>query len=148
MNKIILVGRLSQEPEMRTTTSGVSTCNFNIAVNRNYTNQEGEREADFFRVVTWRALAENVAKYCSKGKQVAVEGRLQNRTYEAEDGTTRYVTEVIAENVEFLGSTGTSNPQDTQNIEEAAKEVFGDNIIIENDTPAKKKTTKDDDLLD
>jgi single-strand DNA-binding protein len=145
MNKIILVGRLSQEPELMQTTTGISKCTFNIAVNRNFTNQEGEREADFFRVVTWRGLAENVAKYCAKGKQVAVEGRLQNRTYEAEDGTTRYVTEVIAENVEFLGSTGTSNPQDTQDIEEAAKEVFGDdtNIIIDNGTPA-----ADNNLLD
>ena len=130
MNKIILVGRLSQEPELRQTPSGVSTCTFNIAVNRNFTNQEGEREADFFRVVTWRGLAENVSKYCNKGKQVAVEGRVQNRTYEAEDGTVRHVTEVIADNVEFLGSTNAST-QSTQDIEEAAAEVFGDGVIIE-----------------
>lgn len=134
MNKIILVGRLSQEPELRHTPSGVSTCTFNIAVSRNFTNQEGERETDFFRVVTWRGLAENVAKYCNKGKQVAVEGRVQNRTYEAEDGTVKHITEVIAENVEFLGSSSNgSNPQDTQDIEEAAKEVFGDAVVIESD---------------
>lgn len=133
MNKIVLIGRLSQDPEMRTTASGITTCNFNLAVNRNYTNQEGEREADFFRIVTWRGLAENVAKYCAKGKQVAVEGRLQNRTYEAEDGTVRHITEIMADNVEFLGS----SPQSGKNIEEIGNEVFGEeNIIIDNGTPA------------
>jgi len=133
MNKIVLIGRLSQDPEMRTTASGITTCNFNLAVNRNYTNQDGEREADFFRIVTWRGLAENVAKYCAKGKQVAVEGRLQNRTYEAEDGTVRHITEIMADNVEFLGS----NPQSNKSIEETGNEVFGEeNIIIDNGTPA------------
>jgi len=137
MNKIVLIGRLSQEPEIRQTASGITTCTFNIAVNRRFTNQEGEREADFFRVVTWRGLAENVGKYCSKGKQVAVEGRVQNRTYEAEDGTTRYVTEVVADNVEFLGSSNGSNPQSDEDIEETAKDVFeGSNIIIDNGDPA------------
>ena len=89
---------------MRTIASGNATTSFTIAVNRNFTNQNGEREADFINCVAWRKQAENVAKYCTKGSQVAVEGRIQTRSYDAQDGTKRYVTEVVADNVTFLGS--------------------------------------------
>lgn len=104
MNKVILIGRLTRDPEMRTTTTGNTTASFTIAVSRPFTNQQGEREADFINCVVWRKQAENVSKYCSKGSQIAVEGRLQTRSYDANDGTKRYVTEVIADNVTFLGS--------------------------------------------
>ena len=104
MNKVILIGRLTKDPELRTIASGNATTSFTIAVNRNFTNQNGEREADFINCVAWRKQAENVAKYCTKGSQVAVEGRIQTRSYEAQDGTKRYVTEVVADNVTFLGS--------------------------------------------
>ncbi len=104
MNKVILIGRLTRDPEMRTTTTGNATASFTIAVSRPFTNQQGEREADFINCVVWRKQAENVSKYCSKGSQIAVEGRLQTRSYDANDGTKRYVTEVIADNVTFLGS--------------------------------------------
>lgn len=135
MNKVILIGRLSQDPEMRTTPNGVATTTFSVAVSRNFTNQNGERETDFFRCVAWRKQAENIAKYCQKGSQVAVEGRLQNRNYEAQDGTRRYVTEVIADNVSFLGSRGdasssnSSAPQEMGNdveINEASNDPFAD----------------------
>ena len=89
---------------MRTTQSGLTNTTFTVAVSRNYTNQNGERDADFFNCVTWRKQAEIVAKYCTKGTQVAVEGRLQTRSYDAQDGTKRYVTEIVVENIEFLGS--------------------------------------------
>ena len=103
MNKVILIGRLTRDPEMRTTPSGVATTSFSIAVQRNYANAQGDREADFINCVAWRKQAENVAKYCTKGSQVAVDGRIQTRNYDAQDGTKRYVTEVIADNVTFLG---------------------------------------------
>ena len=104
MNKVILIGRLTKDLELRTIASGNATTSFTIAVNRNFTNQNGEREADFINCVAWRKQAENVAKYCTKGSQVAVEGRIQTRSYDAQDGTKRYVTEVVADNVTFLGS--------------------------------------------
>ena len=109
MNKVILIGRLARDPEMRTTPSGVATTSFTIAVQRNYPNAQGDREADFISCVAWRKQAENIAKYCSKGSQVAVEGRIQTRNYDAQDGTKRYVTEVIADNVTFLGGRSTSS---------------------------------------
>lgn len=108
MNKAILIGRLTRDPELRTTTSGISSTSFTVAVSRTYTNQNGEREADFINCVAWRKQAENIAKYCKKGSQVAVEGRIQTRSYDAQDGTKRYVTEVLADNVTFLGAKGTS----------------------------------------
>ena len=109
MNKVILIGRLARDPEMRTTPSGIATTSFTIAVQRNYANAQGDREADFISCVAWRKQAENIAKYCSKGSQVAVEGRIQTRNYDAQDGTKRYVTEVIADNVSFLGGRSTSS---------------------------------------
>ena len=109
MNKVILIGRLARDPEMRTTPSGVATTSFTIAVQRNYANAQGDREADFISCVAWRKQAENIAKYCSKGSQVAVEVRIQTRNYDAQDGTKRYVTEVIADNVTFLGGRSTSS---------------------------------------
>ena len=109
MNKVILIGRLARDPEMRTTPSGVATTSFTIAVQRNYANAQGDREADFISCVAWRKQAENIAKYCSKGSQVAVEGRIQTRNYDAQDGTKRYVTEVIADNGSFLGGRSTSS---------------------------------------
>ncbi|HOP65614.1 MAG TPA: single-stranded DNA-binding protein [Bacilli bacterium] len=104
MNKVILIGRLTKDPELKTLASGVSNVAFSIAVQRNFTNQNGEKEVDFINCVAWRRQAENLAKYCSKGTQVAVEGRMQVRNYDAQDGTKRYVTEVICDNVTFLGS--------------------------------------------
>ncbi len=108
MNKCILIGNLTRDPELRTTTStGVSVCSFTIAISRrnsrNSANGENARqEADFIPIVTWRELAENCAKYLRKGSQVAVYGSIQTRTYDAQDGTRRYVTEVVAAEVKFL----------------------------------------------
>lgn len=103
MNKCILIGNLTKDPELRTTAStGVSVCTFTIAVSRRFDNQKGEREADFIPIVVWRAQAENCAKYLRKGSQVAVSGSIQTRSYEAQDKTRRYVTEVIADEVKFL----------------------------------------------
>ncbi len=145
MNKVILIGRLSQDPEMRTTPNGVATTTFNIAVSRNFTNQNGERETDFFRCVAWRKQAENIARYCHKGTQVAVEGRLQTNNYEAQDGTRRYSTDIVCDNVSFLGSRGDSTnqnssaPQNMENdveVNEASEDPFkdfGDEVTLTDD---------------
>ena len=119
MNKVILIGRLTKDPELKTTGSGIATVAFSIAVQRNFTNQNGEREADFINCVAWRRQAENIAKYCKKGTQVAVDGRIQVRNYDAQDGTKRYVTEVICDNVTFLGSKG-GNPTNNSGYEPSA----------------------------
>ena len=137
MNKVILIGRLTRDPEMRTTTTGNATASFTIAVSRPFTNQQGEREADFINCVVWRKQAENVSKYCSKGSQVAVEGRLQTRSYDANDGTKRYVTEVIADNVTFLGSRagGSPIPESSSNTSSYAvnNAVPNNNGMVNND---------------
>lgn len=103
MNRTILVGRLTADPELRTTPQGIATTRITVAVNR-MPNANGERVADFINVVVWRRQAENVSKYCQKGSLVGIDGRIQTRSYDATDGTKRYVTEVIADNVTFLGS--------------------------------------------
>ncbi len=104
MNKAILIGNLANDPESRTTASGIAQCTFRLAVSRRFANQQGVRETDFFPIVCWRQTAELCARYLSKGRKVAVEGSIQTRSYDAQDGTKRYVTEIIADNVEFLGS--------------------------------------------
>ena len=104
MNKAILIGNLANDPESRTTASGIAQCTFRLAVQRRFANQQGVREADFLTIVCWRQTAELCSRYLSKGRKVAVEGSIQTRSYDAQDGTKRYVTEIIADNVEFLGS--------------------------------------------
>ena len=104
MNKVILIGNLSRDPELTTTNGGVSVCRFTIAVQRRFQNAEGERDADFINIVVWRAQAEHCHKYLRKGSKCAIDGRLQTSSYEAQDGTRRYVTEVVADNVEFVGA--------------------------------------------
>ena len=109
MNKVFLIGRLTRDPELRYTGNNTAVASFTIAVNRTYTNQAGEREADFIPVVVWRRQAESVKNYLSQGSQVAVEGRLQVRNYDDQNGQRRYVTEVIADSVEFIGSKRDNN---------------------------------------
>ncbi len=104
MNKVFLIGRLTRDPELRYTGSNVPVTTFSLAVNRPFSNQAGEREADFINIVVWRKQAENVKNYMSKGSQVAIDGRIQTRTYDDQNGQKHYVTEVVADNVEFLGS--------------------------------------------
>ena len=107
MNKVILIGRLARDPEARTTTTGKSVTSFTIAVDRRFARRDGndgQPTADFIPIVTWNKLAEICGNYLSKGRRVSVEGRIQVRTYDAQDGSKRYVTEVIADDVEFLDS--------------------------------------------
>lgn len=131
MNKVVLIGRLTRDPELRSTPSGVNAANFSIAVNRTFKNKDGVVEADFFNVTAWRKLAENVSKYCVKGTQVCVEGRLQNRSYDAQDGTKRYVTDVIADNVEFLSRANANNNSNNGYYQDVPAEEPVDNSPIE-----------------
>ncbi len=103
MNKAILIGNLVADPEARTTQSGISQSTFRIAVQRRFANQQGVREADFFTVIAWRQTADFCNRFLSKGRKVAVEGSIQNRSYDAQDGSKRYVTEIIADSVEAVG---------------------------------------------
>ena len=104
LNRVILIGRLTKDPELRYTPAGVAVTQFTLAVDRPFTSQGGEREADFIPVVTWRQLAETCANYLRKGRLTAVEGRIQVRNYENNEGKRVYVTEIIADNVRFLES--------------------------------------------
>lgn len=143
MNKVIIIGRLVRDPEMRTTASGTNSTTFTVAVSRTYTNQNGERDTDFLNCVAWRKQAENIAKYCTKGTQVAVEGRIQTRSYDAQDGTKRYVTEIIADNVTFLGGKGSSVSESenivgesniaTTDISEDPFKDFGEEVALSDD---------------
>lgn len=104
MNKVILIGNLASDPEHQITKAGKPVCSFRLAVQRRFTNAHGVRDADFFTVVAWGKLADLAARYLAKGRKAAVVGWLQTRSYEAQDGTKRYVTEVVADEVEFLNS--------------------------------------------
>ena len=102
MNKVYLIGNLTRDPEMSETSSGVAFCRIGLAVNRPYSSSDGERQTDFFNITVWRTQAENCGRYLKKGSKVAVVGSLQNRSYEDKDGNKRQVTDIIANEVEFL----------------------------------------------
>lgn len=121
MNKAFIIGNLTREPELRTTGSGISVCTFTVAVARRMSKND---ETDFIPVVTWRGLADNCAKYLVKGQKVAVCGSIQTRSYEAQDGTKRYVTGVIADDVEFLAKPmGSSAPAAPARQQPAASNI-------------------------
>lgn len=106
LNKVFLLGNLTRDPELRHTPQGTSVANFSIAVNRNYKGNDGEfkKETSYFNIIVWGKSGENCQKFLTKGRPVLVEGRLQNRSYETQDGQKRTVTEIVADNVQFLGS--------------------------------------------
>ncbi len=109
MNKIVLVGRLTRDPEVRSTSAGFSTANFTVAVNRNFKNKDGNYDADFLPCVAFRQTADFVSKFFKKGSMICLDGRVQTRNYDAQDGSKRYVTEVVVENVEFVGGKNDSS---------------------------------------
>lgn len=150
MNKALLVGRLTRDPELRYVGSNTPVTSFSIAINRPFTNRNGDREADFINIVVWQRQAESVKNYLSKGSLVSVEGRIQSRTYDAKDGTKRYVTEIVADNIQFLESkektqnrgqqnndhnyTENKKPEpETTNVSEDPFENFGSGIEISDD---------------
>ena len=141
INRVILVGRLTKNPEYRQTPNGVSVATFTLAVNRPFTNSQGEREADFINVVVFRKQAENVNKYLSKGSLAGVDGRIQSRNYENNEGRRVFVTEVVADSVQFMDSKG-SNQQNSQPQQQRGQAPAGNNPFA-NDNNA---NISDDDL--
>ena len=148
MNKVVLIGRLTKDPELRYTSSNVPAASFTLAVNRNFQNQNGVREADFINIVMWRKQAETVKKYLTKGSLISIEGRIQTRNYDGADGKKVYVTEVIADNFEFLESKGQRASQPSFDLPPLPEETptttvndepyidFGDTIELSDDDVA------------
>lgn len=140
MNVCHLIGNLANDPEVRTTQSGLCTCNFRLAVQRRFKGADGQRETDFINIVAWRQTAELCAKYLAKGRKVAVTGSLQMRSYQAQDGQKRTVAEVIADNVEFLTSRAEvaeqaqSVPQNTH-AEQSAHQMGFTEVTDDDDLP-------------
>lgn len=114
LNRIVIIGRLTRDPEMRQTPSGTAVCTFTLAVDRSFKSANGERETDFIPVVAWRQLGETCGRYLAKGKLAAVDGRLQIRTYQAQDGSKRTAAEVVADNVRFLSPKSEPSVNDSE----------------------------------
>ncbi|TMN22259.1 single-stranded DNA-binding protein [Lentibacillus cibarius] len=153
LNRVVLVGRLTKDPDLRYTASGVAVANFTLAVNRPFSNQQGSRDADFINCVVWRRAAENLANYMKKGSMVGVDGRIQTRTFEGQDGKTVFMTEVVADSVQFLESKGSSQgrgqqssgfqPNGNQNQNPMEQKPSSDNPFKDNGEPI---DISDDDL--
>lgn len=137
LNRVILVGRLTKDPETRYTQTNVAVATFTIAVNRQFSNSAtGERDTDFIPVVVWRKQAENVKNFVHKGSLVAVEGRIQTRTYDDQNGVRKYVTEVVADNVSFLEPKGAQDGQGPMDAQQSSQESEEDdkysNVVFSN----------------
>ena len=144
MNRVVLVGRLTKDPELRTTTSGISQTRFTLAVNRRTAGADGQREADFISCIAWRGTAEAIAKYLKKGRELAVEGSIRTGSYDAQDGTKRYTTDVVVDNFTFIGSGSGSNTNNdfdnssssdiaTTDISEDPFKDFGNEVALSDD---------------
>lgn len=130
MNKAILVGNLTRDPEQRTTSSGIAVTSFTVAVNRRYKTQDGQQQTDFINCVAWRSTAEFVGKYFTKGMKIGVVGSIQTRTYEDRDGVRRYATEVVVDEAEFVGSKA-QNPgvqKPTEQESRTADDLFAEDL--------------------
>ena len=137
MNRVILVGRITKDPELKKTAQDIAVVNFTIAVNRNYTDQQGEKQADFISCVVWRKQAENVAKYVSKGMLLGVEGRIQTRQYESETGM-KYITEVLCDSVQFLENKSSNQSFEDQPSTKSQSDEFYETskkLAAEDDLP-------------
>ena len=135
MNKVILVGNLTRDPELSETPSGIAVCRFSIAVSRDYASADGNRETDFFNITVWRGRAENCGKYLKKGNKVAIVGSLQTRSYDDKDGNKRYVTDVVANEVEFLTPRGANGDEDGEETVSARRERPQMEVMDDNQLP-------------
>ncbi|NLC11154.1 MAG: single-stranded DNA-binding protein [Firmicutes bacterium] len=134
LNRVVLIGRLTRDPELRyTPSSGVAVVNFTLAVDRPYTNQQGERETDFIRVVAWRKQAESCAAYLNKGSLVAVDGRLQINSFEDREGIKRQIAEIVAESVKFLETRRKSEKEEDESTDFPGDDM--DMVVGEDDVP-------------
>ena len=132
MNRVYLIGNLTRDPEIQTTSSGISVCRMSIAVGRRFSNAEGGRDTDFFNITAWRGTAENCAKFLKKGNKIAVSGSIQTRTYEKADGTKGFSIDIVADEVEFLSSKN-EGTQDGAPIDGGAGEPVSDLQPIDDD---------------
>lgn len=144
MNKVIMTGNLTRDPELMETVSGTMLCKMSIAVNRSYVNEDGSRDADFFNVTAWRNLAENCAKYLKKGNKIALVGELRSRTYEDEHGTKHYVTEIVATDIEFLTP---KVREDDEEVKDTKKKSAKAKKVTKKATKKDKLEEIDDDQL-
>ncbi|WP_145447439.1 single-stranded DNA-binding protein [Staphylococcus hominis] len=136
INRVVLVGRLTKDPEFRTTQSGIDVATFTLAVNRNFTNAQGEREADFINIIVFRKQAHNVNNYLSKGKLAGVDGRIQSRSYENQEGRRIFVTEVVVDSVQFLEPKNSNGgQQDTYQQQTQSQTQRGQNIKPQGQDP-------------
>jgi len=126
MNKVYLIGNLTRDPEISTTSSGISVCRMSIAVGRRFANAEGGRDADFFNITAWRGTADNCAKFLKKGNKIAVSGSIQTRTYDKQDGTKGFSIDIIADEVEFLTS---RNGENGEGSSEGGMSMGGSNPV-------------------
>ena len=133
MNKVFLVGRITRDPELKYTTSNVAVVSFSVAINRTFQNAQGEYEADFINCVVWRRQAENLARFVRKGQQIGIDGRLQTRNYQTPQGETRYVTEVVCDNIQFLETKSSNEPLDIQEDDPFLESAM--DIASEDDLP-------------
>lgn len=155
MNRVCLIGRLTAKPELRTTNNNLSTTRFTLAVNRNFTSANGEREADFISVVAWRKQAENICQYLDKGSLVSVEGRIQTGSFDDKDGNKRYTTDVVADQVNFLESkaqrsNNSSNASNNDVTPYDYQNTSSNNVNVDNDPFADfgDSVSIDDNFLD
>ncbi len=137
MNKVFLIGRLVRNPELRYTSSNIAVATFSLAVNRPFADQDGERGTDFINIVVWRKQAENVKNYLNQGSQVAIDGRLQTRSYDDQNGNKRHVTEVIADNVQFLDTKASREQIATGSGEQSSLNAVSNSNVAEVDDPFK-----------
>ena len=135
MNKVILVGNLTRDPELITTSNGISLCRFSLAITRRFAGPDGEKDVDFVNIVVWRAQADNCYKYLKKGSKCGVVGSLQSRSYDAQDGTKRYSTDVVAEEVEFLSTKSASSAEEVAEPVEAGSKSSGKNDVVDKFEP-------------
>ena len=131
MNRIILMGRLVKDPDVKVTTSGKTVCTFTLAVDRPFSGKDGKREADFINIQTWNKTAELIGNYVSKGQRLLVDGRLQIRSYDGKDGQKHYATEVVADRVEFIER----KEKSAQKAESEAMEGFGSEVQFDEEIP-------------
>ena len=136
MNRVFLIGNLTKDPEVNTTSNDLVNCKFSLAVTRRYNNSSGSKDTDFFSIICWRGLAENCGKYLRKGSKVGIVGTIQNKNYEASDGTKRYSTEIDAEEVQFL-----STKNDNDDINELPEVASKPTLKV-----SELKAADDDDL--
>lgn len=133
LNRVVLIGRLTKDPELRYTQNGVAVASFTLAVDRNYKNAQGDKETDFIPCVVFRQLAELCANYLAKGRLAAVDGRIQVRSYDGQDGQKRYVTEVLGENVRFLSPKDNNNTRSSAGPDDFGS--FAHEVSLDDDIP-------------